>query len=143
MQIGKRLRTAHLPKIMAMKFGNHWFYNKQRGDAYFYTKQYELSNNDLNIALALRPNFDRVTLLLGLNHYKKQQYKEAIPFLSKVIDSNQYDHNTLDIRGDCYMRLGKFDLALSDFEKAIALNPENAEYLGDRERVRQMMGLTN
>lgn len=135
--------NAVKPYSDALKYGNHWYYNKQRGDTYYYLGQNERSNKDLNVALELRPNSDRVLLLLASNLYQNDQYKEAIPFLSKVIDINPYDDYSLDTRGDSYFRLGELDLALSDFEKAVALNPKNSKYLADRERVRQVMGVTH
>ena len=122
----------------ALKFGNHWFYNEQMGEIFGYSRQAERSNKDLKIALELRPNFNRALFMLGMNLYQTQHYKEAISILSEVIDNDQYDHKTLEIRGDCYLRLDKLDLALSDFEKAIILEPRNAEYLADRARVHQM-----
>ena len=88
--------------------------------------------------MELRPNSDRVFYILGMNLYKKKQYSEAISLLSKAIISNQYDHKAFDIRGDCYRRLGNLDLALSDFEQAVALKPENTEYSADRNKVLQM-----
>lgn len=126
----------------ALRFGEHWYYSEQRGEALSYSGQFEKSNEDLNIALILRPNFGRALYMLGMNMYQQQDYQKAIPFLSKVIANNSYDHKTLDIRGDCYRRLGKFDLALSDFDKAVLLDPENSEYLSDQKKTKQKMSLT-
>lgn len=135
--------NAVKPYTEALKYGNHWYYNRQRGDAYNYIGQSKLANDDLNIALELRPNSDRVLLLLGFNQYKNQQYTEAAFLLSRVIDINPYDHYSLDIRGDCYLRTGKLDMALADFKSAVALNPRNSEYLNDLERAKKRLGLTH
>ena len=123
----------------ALKYGEHWFYIEEKGDMLGYAKQFERSNKDLKRALELRPNYGRAIYMLGMNLYQTNHYTEAIPFLSKVLDDNEFDHKSLDIRGDCYRRIGQFTLALSDVERAIVLDPKNTEYLADREKIRQMM----
>lgn len=133
------LATAEQRYTAALKFGEHWYYNEQRAEVRFHGGKLKESMGDLDIALKLRPNFERALYMQGSNMYKQQEYLKAIPFFSRVIANNSYDHETLDLRGDCYRRLGKFDLALSDFEKAILLDPSNSEYLSDREKVTQMM----
>lgn len=135
--------TAEQLYTEALKFGDHWFYNEQRGEIYSYSKQLERSNMDIKVALSLRPNFKRALYIQGMNLYQTKQYKEAITVLSKVIDNDSNDHKTLDIRSDCYRRLGKLPLALSDVEKAIILDPGNTEYLADRENIRMMMSQTH
>lgn len=123
----------------ALMHGEHWYYIGQRGDIYSQMGLFEKSNMDLDAALRLRPNFERVITVSGFNKYAIGKYEEAISIFSQIIIDNPDDHKSIDLRGDCYRRLGKLALAEADFEQAVSLDPANSEYLADLDRVRKMM----
>ena len=73
----------------------------------------------------------------GFGKYTTGRLSEAIIDLTSSVEANPYDHKAWNIRGDSFLRLGKADLALADFERAIALDPNNPEYLADRDKARK------
>ena len=117
---------------MALMSGGHWFYIGQKGEALTKAHSIEEAKQALGVAIELRPNFPRVKTMLAMNEYYLGHFDKAIELFSTVVGENPYDHKALDIRGDCYVRLRKFSLALADFEQAVKLNPENNEYIKDR-----------
>ena len=57
----------------------------------------------------------------GDNFYNNKDYRSAINAYNKALDLDPTFHKVLINRGTAYMCLGEFDLALSDFNKAIDL----------------------
>jgi tetratricopeptide (TPR) repeat protein len=134
---GRYARAIEL-YTQALQHGPQWYYYAQRSQAYTYIGQIELANQDLRRVLQLRPNRSKTLYDLGFNHYKsafklqdKKYLIEAVNYLSQALEDNTYDHKAFDIRGDAYFFLGKFELALADFEQALSLAPDNAEYRED------------
>ncbi len=117
---------------MALMSGDHWFYIGQKGEALTKAHSIEEAKQALGVAMELRPNFPRVKTMMAMSEYYLGHFDKAIELFSTVVEENPYDHKALDIRGDCYVRLRKFSLALADFEQAVKLNPENNEYIKDR-----------
>ena len=118
---------------MALVSGDHWFYIGQKGEALTKAHNIEASKKALVLAMELRPNFPRVKFMMAMNEYYLGHFDKAIELFSTVVEENPYDHKALDIRGDCYVQLRKFSLALADFEQAVKLNPEKDEYIKDRD----------
>lgn len=125
----------------ALKHGPNWFYYKQRGEAYTRMGQFDLSDQDLRLALQLRPNYPRALYILGFNQYRKAfvpQVKDAqkflvdaVGYLDKMLEAEPDYHMALDIRGDAHFLLQQHKLALADFERALALDPTNEKYRQD------------
>lgn len=102
----------------------------ERGIAYSIRDEYEKSLNDMERALAINPiNYDGLYYrAIAFNELKK--YKESIQDLTKLIDL-KYE-NLAEIyfnRGDNFMMLNNFELALEDFNKAIELEPFYPYYI--------------
>ncbi len=82
-----------------------------------------------NRAIKLDPTSITAHIWLYELHHKDAAYDEAIYHVSQILDQNLSDpalnatfyHN----RGSAYTNLNKFIKAISDFEKAIELDPEN------------------
>jgi tetratricopeptide (TPR) repeat protein len=68
------------------------------------------------------------------------RYKEAIEALTKVIDSNGRRIDALFQRGKCYLAIKRYDLALRDFNNAIAINPYDRDLYVLRAQTHQRMG---
>ena len=79
----------------------------------------------------------------GDNFYNNKDYRSAINAYNTALDLDPYFHKVLINRGTSYMCLGEFDLALSDFNKAIDLinsidKKERSDAFYDRINVRAL-----
>ena len=79
----------------------------------------------------------------GDNFYNNKDYRSAINAYNKALDLDPNFLKVLINRGTCYMCLGEFDLALSDFNKAIDLingidKKERSDAFYDRVNVRAL-----
>lgn len=128
---------------IALKSGDHWYYNKQRGEAYYYLQESEQSNKDIDIAIALRPNYPRAYFIRGVNYYRLGKYDRAIDDFSMMFTSDLSQAMAWDLRGNAYLKSGQTAKALSDFRAAVGLDPNNAEYLSDIKKAEQMLGNKN
>ena len=59
--------------------------------------------------------------------YKKKDYKDCLKFLDVFIEKEQNLAEAYSNRGIAYAKLNKYERAIEDFSKAIALNPDDAE----------------
>jgi len=75
-------------------------------------------------ALKVTKNNDKMHHNLGTHFYKEGKFREAIGHLNNAIKikSNYLSHNS---RGVIYARAGMYQQALDDFNKSIALMPNN------------------
>jgi len=73
---------------------------------------------------------------LGVEFYKKNQFDDAVKSFTQVISSkNVHNENlakTFNSRGSCHRDLKNYKCALEDFNKAIALNPNDAVAYNNR-----------
>ncbi len=60
---------------------------------------------------------------LGLAHYMKSQYSEAVRLLEHAITLRPPEPQLLNALGDSYQSLGQHDKARETFERSLALNP--------------------
>lgn len=72
-------------------------------------------------------------------------FPKAAEFLSKILSAPEgIDKMNLmsayNVRALCYSQMDQYDRALADFDKALAIDPQNAEILGNRAFVYQAMG---
>ncbi|KAI6660774.1 Tetratricopeptide repeat protein 16-like [Oopsacas minuta] len=54
--------------------------------------------------------------------YKKKFYEEALQLLNKGIESEKNEKGLYMNRGDCYLQLGHYDFARSDYEQALQID---------------------
>lgn len=71
------------------------------------------------------PNDLRAARLIASAALQQRAASRAIQYLKPLTDNSPGDAATLTILGNAYMADGKPDLALQQFEKAAALDPEN------------------
>jgi len=74
------------------------------------------ANNSLN---------SETTVSKGQEKLKSGHYQEAISLFSDAISMDAGNYKAYFSRGIGYSKLGKFEIALKDFDKSIALSPEN------------------
>ncbi len=64
--------------------------------------------------------------LLGWTEFPKQAMEKALAFGQKALSIEESDAGTYALLGSSHLRLGKYDLAISELQKAIYLNPNHA-----------------
>ena len=79
----------------------------------------------------------------GDNFYNNKDYRSAINAYNNALDLDPNFHKVLINRGTCFMCLGEFDLALSDFNHAMNLieaidKKERSDAFYDRVNVRAL-----
>ncbi len=85
----------------------------------FYHKLYETKRDQYNF------NEDQLNIL-GFKLLVKERKDEAIRMLNLNIEMHPKSPNAYDSLGEAYLRLGNNDLALKNFQKALALDPHNS-----------------
>ncbi len=61
---------------------------------------------------------------LGLAHYLKSEFPEAVRYLERAISLRPPDAPLMNALGDSYQNLGQHEKARESFERSLALNPE-------------------
>ncbi len=65
---------------------------------------------------------------IGGKYIRKEKYKKAIPILTKVVEMNPTDAESMYNLGSAYLTEGLLDKAMVCYKKAIHLNPDNPNY---------------
>ncbi|HSA59524.1 MAG TPA: tetratricopeptide repeat protein [bacterium] len=73
--------------------------------------------------------------MLGATFQRKEKYAEAIVEYSVAADLNPSDVVSFTNRGEVYFKLGVFELAIADFDKAIALDTKGEDKWANRARM--------
>lgn len=63
-------------------------------------------------------------------------YKSAIEYFSKAIESNPQDAISYHQRGLCYYYLNDYENAIKDFDKTISIDPNHTDAYGNRSLVK-------
>ena len=120
-------------------------YYDTRGNAYNELGQYERAIQDFNKAIELNPNLAQAYYNRGNAYVYLDQYERAIRDFNKVIELPDFAGG-YNFRGLAYDYLGDFEHeksnydkageqyehAIINYEKAIQLNPNNADYYYNR-----------
>ena len=96
--------------------------------AYLYLKigDYEKAISDLNSVIKLNPKYYYAYELRAVAYYYTDQYNQCVSDLSYTIENYSGIVDDLYLlRGDCYALNENFDNSMSDYRKAIILNPNN------------------
>lgn len=112
-----------------------------RGVAYCKDKQYAFAINDFTKAIQIAPNFGEAKWNIqyslkklaiydqdysnGLKEFKNANYSEALESFTKVLNNYEFPDIFINI-GQCHSLLEQYDLAITNFDKAILLNPYDA-----------------
>ncbi len=73
--------------------------------------------------------------MLGATFQRKEKYAEAIVEYSVAADLNPSDVVSFTNRGEIYFKLGVFELAAADFDKAVALDVKGEDKWANRARM--------
>ncbi len=118
----------------------------ERGKIRLRNKKTDLTSADFTIATLLEPNnldyfYYRTTLYM--EYMDDKALNTAIERFSTLITNGYTKSECFNSRGESYLELGNFDKALSDFEKAIKLEPANAKYMENKQQVLSKMSNNN
>jgi tetratricopeptide (TPR) repeat protein len=113
-----------------------WRYFYVRGIAYERAKQWPKAESDLEAALKLNPGQPQVLNYLGYSWVDQgMNLDAALQMIQRAIDgSPQEDGYIIDSLGWAYYRLGRYDEAVKELERAAILKPVDPEindHLGD------------
>jgi tetratricopeptide (TPR) repeat protein len=73
--------------------------------------------------------------MLGATFQREEKYPEAIVEYSVATELNPKDIVSWTNRGEVYFKLGIFDLAAPDFDKAVSLDPKGEDKWANRARM--------
>lgn len=90
---------------------------------------YQKNINNLEAILAKEPTNRNAWVQLGHNYFDSNQPMKAIEIYAKALEIDGNDPDVLTDQGIMYRRVGWFDKAVGNFEKANALNPRHVQSL--------------
>lgn len=90
---------------------------------------YQQRINNLEVILAKEPNNRNAWVQLGHNYFDSNQPMKAIETYAKALEMDGDDADVLTDQGVMYRRIGWFDKAIDNFEKANELNPSHVQSL--------------
>lgn len=98
--------------------------------AYIYSRgrQYRLARTDFNALLRLDPTHEQALLGLALLDDKDNRPNEAMEIMNRLVSLYPAHASLYAVRGGMEKDRKMYELALLDFDKAVALEPENADY---------------
>jgi len=73
--------------------------------------------------------------MLGATFQRKEKYPEAVVEYSVAVDKNSKDVVSLTNRGEVYFKLGIYELANADFDKAIGLDAKGDNAWANRAKM--------
>lgn len=96
-----------------------------RSWSYCNMDKYEDAIVDMNMALEIEPKTSAFYYDRGRFEYWAERYKDAVVSLTRGIELKPTENKYL-FRGNSYMALEEFDLALADFNSSIEIEPDFA-----------------
>ncbi len=90
---------------------------------------YQKNINNLEAILAKEPTNRNAWVQLGHNYFDSNQPMKAIEIYAKALEMDDNDPDVLTDQGIMYRRVGWFDKAIDNFEKANELNPSHVQSL--------------
>jgi tetratricopeptide (TPR) repeat protein len=95
---------------------------------YYNKKHYEESIESNNNALKYDPKNSSIYYIIGACHQEQKKYKEAIVNYTKAIGMSSKPASLYSARAWVYSELHDHKSSLSDMEKAVEHEPDNAQY---------------
>ena len=90
---------------------------------------YQQNIKNLEMLLTKEPNNRNALVQLGHNYFDSDQPMKAVETYDKALNIDGNDPDVLTDQGVMYRRIGWFDKAIKNFEKANELNPQHLQSL--------------
>jgi tetratricopeptide (TPR) repeat protein len=90
--------------------------------------QYELSLEDCNAVIRIKPSDPRGYNCRGYGYELLKQYDPALPDFNKAIGMNPSFAQAYADRGSAYIEMQQYDRAVQDYNQALRLRPMNAAF---------------
>jgi tetratricopeptide (TPR) repeat protein len=104
----------------------------QRGLEHLQAKRYDLARIDFDRAISLNPQSD-VYYQRAIACYQLQDYSQVIADLDKATTLQPHRGEFYDLRGDAYLKLSNYEMALANYNQAVTLGHPNNK-LADLQR---------
>ena len=128
LELAKQQKYADADRIfdrISPGFSALWAGYYLQGATKFALGQYAQAETILGKYLGHAPRDLRATRLIATAALQQRAASRAIEYLKPAVDKMPADAETLTVLGNAYMADHKPDLALQQFEKAAALDPDN------------------
>jgi cellulose synthase operon protein C len=128
LELAKQQKYAEADRIfdrISPGFAAYWAGYYLQGATKLMLGQYAQAEASLGKYLAHVPDDIRAARLIATAALQQQAAPRAIEYLRPLVDKMPVDAETLAVLGSAYMADHKPDLALQQFEKAAALDPDN------------------
>ena len=115
----------------AVAINDNFHLRKLRSEAYLHLKQYDLALADLTESLRLKPMYPEAIRLRATLYLAQKKPELALADYQTLLampDNNDTKYEkgyALADRADYFLKAAKYDLAIADFSKLIAGNPEH------------------
>lgn len=111
-----------------------WQLYYYRGISYERSKKWPLAEEDFKMALKLNPDNPNVLNYLGYSWIDQDlNYELALDYIKKAVEQEESGY-IIDSLGWAYYKLGRFEEAVNELEKALSLSPADPtinDHLGD------------
>ena len=98
-----------------------------RGRAYEELGNYELALADFNKVLENDPNHVQSRLSIAINLYRNKLYMDVIYVCDNVLETHSQNADAFLLRGKSHQKAYHINLAMDDYNAAIAVNNERGE----------------
>lgn len=112
----------------------------ERAGVYFELKDVERGFKDVNLLIEVDPTFYRAYLNRAILYSITNKHAEAVKDYTQYLKRKSEDDKAYNWRGISYLQLQNPEQALTDFNKAIQLNPKSGEYFFNRAKAYRALG---
>lgn len=99
------------------------------GNVYFEQRRYAEAEARLLRAIEKFPTFTRAWDNLGILHFTREAYAEAVPCFTKVLSLGQNEPRVLGLLGYCQLRSGNPLAAEASYLQAYSRDPDNRDWI--------------
>lgn len=115
----------------------------KRGERENIERYYELTLDVFKLAEPYPESIEQVSYLHGLALHKTKTHTEAILYFTEYINSNPDSAEAYNYRGECYMMTEQYNEALTDFDKALDINPDLEKARRNRTAIVKIISIPN
>lgn len=106
-----------------------------RGLSYYFQRNFERAELDFNYVRNKNTNakmFENATYWLTKIEFSRMNFPKAIDYSNELIKLNEKDSEFYFLRGTAYSNLREYENAISDYDRALKIQPKYLEALTNR-----------